>query len=297
MRRRYKILISLLVGIVVVGIAAFLLSRGDMPVLNTQGLIANKQRDLIVFTVLLSLVVVVPVFLLLFLIAWRFRSGNTKAKYRPDWDHNHALEFIWWGLPFLIIVILSVVIWASSHSLDPYRPIESDKKPVIVQVVALQWKWLFIYPELGIAAVNEVNFPVDTPVNFKITADAPMNSFWIPSLGGQVYAMSGMSTKLHLMADNVGDYKGVSANISGKGFAGMKFVAHAQTDKGFDAWLRQAKQSDKKLDARTYEELVKPTENVPVATYVLTEPGLYDTIVNKYMGHSGQAHDMEGMGQ
>lgn len=296
MRPRYKILISICVGIIVVGIAGFLLSKGDMSVLNTQGLIANKQRDLILFTVILSLVVVVPVFALLAVIAWRFRASNTKAKYRPEWDHSHALEFIWWGLPFFIIVILSVVIWTSSHALDPYKPLESDKKPVIVQVVALQWKWLFIYPELGVASVNEVNFPIDTPVNFKITADAPMNSFWIPSLGGQVYAMSGMSTKLHLMAENVGDYKGVSANISGKGFAGMKFVAHAQTDKGFDAWLRSAKQSDKKLSEATYEELVKPTENVPVATYVLAEPDLYDTIVNKYMGHSAQEHSMEGAG-
>lgn len=296
MRPRYKILISICVGIIVVGIAGFLLSKGDVSVLNTQGLIANKQRDLILFTVILSLVVVVPVFALLAVIAWRFRASNTKAKYRPEWDHSHVLEFIWWGLPFFIIVILSVVIWTSSHALDPYKPLESDKKPVVVQVVALQWKWLFIYPELGVASVNEVNFPIDTPVNFKITADAPMNSFWIPSLGGQVYAMSGMSTKLHLMAENVGDYKGVSANISGKGFAGMKFVAHAQTDKGFDAWLRSAKQSDKKLSEATYEELVKPTENVPVATYVLAEPDLYDTIVSKYMGHSAQEHSMEGAG-
>lgn len=293
MRTRYKILLSMLAGIAVVALGAFLISRGDVPVLNTQGLIADKQRNLIIFTVILSLFVVVPVFTLLAVIAWRFREGNTKAKYRPDWDHSHLLEAIWWGLPFLIIIILSWVIWVSSHELDPYRPLDHDKKPVAVEVVALQWKWLFIYPEHGVAAVNEVAFPVDTPVNFKITADAPMNSFWIPSLGGQVYAMNGMSTKLHLMANNVGDYNGSSANISGKGFAGMKFVAHAQTDKGFERWLEMAKQSNKTLDQAEYEKVAKPSEDVPAMTYVLKDTGLYDTIVNKYMGHGEHADTNE----
>ena len=294
MRRRYKILISLAVGLVVAALSVYMLSRGDIPVLNTQGLIANKQRDLIIFTVVLSLFVIVPVFVLLFGIAWKFRASNTKAKYRPDWDHSNLLEAIWWGLPFLIIVVLSWVIWVSSHELDPYRPLDSDKKPIAVQVVALQWKWLFIYPEHGVAAVNEVAFPVDTPVNFKITADAPMNSFWIPSLGGQVYAMNGMSTKLHLMADSIGDYKGSSANISGKGFAGMKFVARAQTEKDFEKWLESAKKSDKTLDENEYNKLAKPTENAPVMTYVLGEPRLYDTIINKYMDHGTHADKNEG---
>lgn len=294
MRARYKILLSIVAGLVVVALGTFLISRGDVPVLNTQGMIADRQRDLIIFTVILSLFVVVPVFTLLGVIAWRFREGNTKANYRPDWDHSHLLEAVWWGLPFLIIIVLSWVIWVSSHELDPYRPLDHDKKPVAVQVVALQWKWLFIYPEHGIATVNEVAFPVNTPVNFKITADAPMNSFWIPSLGGQVYAMNGMSTKLHLMANNVGDYNGSSSNISGKGFAGMKFIAHAQTDKGFERWLQMAKQSSKTLDKTEYEKLAKPSEDVPAMTYVLKDLDLYDTIVNKYMGHGEHTDKNEG---
>lgn len=290
MRARYKVLISLVAGIIFVTLGAFLMSQGDIPVLNTQGLVANRQRDLIIFTVILSLFVVIPVFVLLFGIAWKFRASNTKAKYRPDWDHNRLLEVVWWGIPFIIIVILSWVIWVSSHELDPYRPIDSDKRPVVVQVVALQWKWLFIYPEHGVAAVNEVAFPVHTPVNFRITADAPMNSFWIPSLGGQVYAMNGMTTKLHLMAENVGDYNGSSSNISGKGFAGMKFVAHAQTDKGFERWLKEAKQSAKTLNKEEYEELAKPTENSPASAYVLGDMTLYDTIINKYMDHGAHTN-------
>jgi cytochrome o ubiquinol oxidase subunit II len=291
-RRRYKILISLLAGVLVVGAGWAFLSQANIPVLETSGQVAGKQRDLIIFTVILSLVVVIPVFALLFGIAWRFRAGNTKASYKPDWDGNKLLEAVWWGLPFIIIVILSVVIWISSHELDPYRPLSSDKKPVVVQVVALQWKWLFVYPEQGIATVNQLQFPVDTPVNFTITSDAPMNSFWIPSLGGQVYAMSGMSTKLHLQADKVGSYNGSSANISGKGFAGMKFVARATSQTDFDSWVQGVKKNADKLDKGGYERLAKPTENTPQKAYVLVDDDLYDTIIMKYMGHGKQqAHD------
>jgi cytochrome o ubiquinol oxidase subunit II len=293
MRLQYKVLISIIVGILAVIAFGFLLQGTNFDVLNSQGEIADKQRALIDFTILLSFFVVVPVFVLLFGIAWRFRAGNTKAKYRPNWDGNKLLETIWWVLPSAIIVVLSVVIWTSSHELDPYRPLDSDKKPVVVQVIALQWKWLFLYPEQGIATVNQLNFPVNTPVNFTITADAPMNSFWIPSLGGQVYAMSGMSTKLHLKADNIGSYKGSSANISGEGFAGMKFVAKATSQADFDKWMTSTKQHSVVLDDQRYEQLVQPSKDSPVTTYVLNETGLYDKIVKKYMEHSTETEAHE----
>ena len=302
MSRRYKILIGVAVGIVVVIAVGLLFGDANVAVLNSQGVVANKERDLMLFTLGLSAVVVVPVFVLLFGIAWHFREGNTKATYKPNWDGSRLLETVWWVVPCIIIVILSGVIWTSAHELDPYKPLDSHKKPLEVQVVALPWKWLFIYPEQGIATVNQLPLPVDTPVNFTITADAPMNSFWIPSLGGQVYAMSGMSTKLHLMANTTGEYNGVSANISGKGFAGMKFIAKVTSRADFDAWAVTTRQQLRPLGFLEYQKMAEPTENVEPAVYTLTKHDLYDTIVEKYASH-GMQHKgtdispMAGMGQ
>ena len=164
-----------------------------------------------------------------------------KAKHAPDWEHNYIAEYCWWGVPIVIIVILAVTTWKSSHDLNPFKPIESEKKPLAIQVVALHWKWLFIYPEQGIATVNFVQFPEKTPINFEITSDAPMNSFWIPQLGGQIYAMPAMRSKLHLIANEIGSFRGVSANISGKGFAGMTFTAKSSSEEDFDAWVQSGK--------------------------------------------------------
>src|SRR5688572_21939694 len=181
------------------GVLTWLVLGANVAVLEPAGSIAERQRGLIIFASLLSLIVVVPVFALTFYIAWKYRASNKKAKYTPDWDHHTGIEALWWAIPLALITILSVITYKTSHELDPFRPIASDKKPLTVQVVALQWKWLFIYPEQNIASVNFVQFPEDRPVNFQITSDAPMNSFWIPQLGGQMYAMSGMNTKLHLI--------------------------------------------------------------------------------------------------
>jgi cytochrome o ubiquinol oxidase subunit 2 len=229
------------------------------------------------------LIVVIPVFVLTFGIAWKYRASNTKAKYSPDWDHNRTAETIWWLIPTAIIGVLAIITWQSSHDLDPYKALDSARKPVTVQVVALQWKWLFIYPEQGIASVNMLEFPEDTPVNFEITGDAPMNSFWIPQLGGQVYAMAGMTTKLHLMADKPGNYDGSSANLSGQGFAGMRFTAKAVTQADFDAWTTSMRRSPTALTTSEYNNLAKPSENNAVKSYVATEPDLYDRIIMKYM--------------
>jgi cytochrome o ubiquinol oxidase subunit 2 len=283
MNRKQTVVAVVLLSLAVALFAVFFLSGNNVAVLHPQGIIAQKQLNLMVIATLLMLIVVIPVFVLTFGIAWKYRASNTKAKYSPDWDHNRTAEAIWWLIPTAIIGILAIITWQSSHDLDPYKALDSAKKPVTVQVVALQWKWLFIYPEQGIASVNMLEFPEDTPVNFEITGDAPMNSFWIPQLGGQVYAMAGMTTKLHLMADHVGSYDGSSANLSGQGFAGMKFTAKAVTRADFDAWTTSMRRSPAALTTAEYNNLAKPSENNAVKSYVATEPDLYDRIIMKYM--------------
>lgn len=288
-RRLWRIIgISTLVVIAAVLGFGLLLKGADISVLNPQGIIAEKQKKLLIFTFLLGMVVVIPVFIMLFGFAWRYREGNGKAKYTPDHDHDKWLEVLWWGIPIAIIGILSVVTWVTSHDLDPYKSLSSDKKPVTIRVVALQWKWLFLYPEQGIATVNEVRFPEDTPVNFELTADAPMNGFWIPSLGSQTYAMTGMSSKLSLQANTTGEYRGSSTNISGEGYAGMDFTAVSMTRTEFDRWAGViAAESGSHLDWDIYQELAKPSKDAPVTYYMLHEPALYDKIIAKYMQHGG----------
>jgi len=293
MSKKVRIAIPLLLLAGVVAVLVVFLRSNDIAILSPAGTIADKQRNLLVFATLLGMTVVVPVFAMTILFARKYREGNKKAAYKPDWSSNHALEFIWWGIPIVIIVILSVVTWKSSHELDPYRPLTSEKPPVTIQVVALQWKWLFIYPEQNIATVNFVQFPEDTPVNFEITADAPMNSFWIPKLGGQVYAMNGMVTKLHLLAHDPGEYEGSSANISGEGFAGMKFMAKSSTRADFDDWVQSVQQSENRLTLQEYEELAKPSKNNPITVYSSKVSDLHDTIVMKYMNHASGSSDAQ----
>jgi cytochrome o ubiquinol oxidase subunit 2 len=191
-----------------------------------------------------------------------------------------------------VIIILAVITAVSTHALDPYKPISSNKTPVKIQVIALEWKWLFVYPDKGIATLNYVNIPEDTPIDLTLTSDAPMNSFWVPALAGQVYAMSGMSTKLHLMADGVGSYNGVSANISGEGFAEMRFKVNSLTEKDFTNWAAKSMRSKDMLTSETYADLAKPSSGDSEATYMLMNNGLYNEVIMKYMGpgKSGEAH-------
>jgi cytochrome o ubiquinol oxidase subunit 2 len=250
---------------------------------DPQGAIALQERNLMIIAAFLMLVIVIPVFIMTAAIAWRYRASNAKAKYSPDWDHNGWYELLWWGFPCVIIIILGIVTWQSSHALDPYRPLMSASPPITIQVVALDWKWLFIYPDQNIATVNFIQFPVGTPVNFEITADAPMNSFWIPRLGGQIYAMPGMSTQLHLIADGAGDYKGLSANFSGEGFSGMQFIARASSQADFDVWLASVRQASTTLDAAAYAALAAPSENVAPIFYSTVDKDLYNTEIMKYL--------------
>ena len=272
--------IRIVIGAVVVwfiGLMVYYLSHFNIQVLNPKGTIAHDERNLIIFTTLLGVLVLLPVFVMTFTIAWKYREGNTKAKYRPDWDHNVVAETLWWGIPTAIIVVLSIVTWTTSHSLDPHKPL-SNQEALKIQVVALDWKWLFIYPEQGVASVNYVQFPVDQPVQFEITSNGPMNSFWIPQLGSQIYAMAGMSTHLNLEANQAGNYRGSSANISGKGFAGMDFTARASSNTEFNDWVAGTQSASSKLNMSSFKVLAEPSENNPPATYASAERGLYNKI-------------------
>ena len=263
------------------------LMYGDVAVLNPKGIIAHKERSLLVFSTYLMLIVIVPVFIMSFIFAWRYRAANKKAKYEPKWDESMLAESIWWGVPFLIVTVLALLTWKSTHALDPYKPVDGDQKQITIQVVALQWKWLFIYPDQKIATVNFVQFPEKTPIFFEITSDAPMNSFWIPQLSGQIFAMSGMVTKLHLMSDEVGSYRGSSANISGKGFAGMTFTAASSSEEDFNKWVNTTQQSPNSLNLEAYKETTKPSEDQPDSYYQLADDNLFNWILMKYMVPSG----------
>lgn len=282
MSRKTKLFAVALLAIVFLIISFLYLRTVNFQVLNPAGPISQKERGLIILAVLLSMIVVIPVYFMLFSFAWKYRESNKKAKYDPHFDHSRLIESVWWGVPLIIIAILGIATWKSSNELDPYKPLQSSNATLNIQVVALQWKWLFIYPEQNIATVNLVQFPEKTPVKFEVTADAPINSFWIPQLGSQIYASSGRSTTLHLMADQVNSYQGSSANISGEGFADMTFVAKSVTGSDFEKWVGFVRQYRKQLYLNSYNELAKPGYVPEVTYYSEVEKNLYDRIVNKY---------------
>lgn len=284
MKLKVKIAIVAIL-VIAVAVAFWTLIRGNsFDVLQPAGTIADQQKDLLVFTLLLSLVVIIPVFAMTFWITWKYRVSHPKpGAYRPKWHSSKIAESIWWGIPILLILIIGIVTWISSHQLDPYRKLESTKTPIKVQVIALDWKWLFIYPEQGVASVNFLQIPTDRPIDFQLTSDAPMTSFWIPKLGGQVYAMSGMSTQLHLQAHTAGEYTGRNANISGEGYAGMTFTVRAGSEEEFGAWVTDAVGSSKELSTESYKELAKPSQNVAPEQFRLRTQDLYDTVIMKYM--------------
>ncbi len=249
-------------------------------ILQPKGPVALDERNLILIATALMLAVVIPVFILTAFFAWRYRANNTSARYLPNWEHNVVEELVWWAVPCIIIVILAGLAWQSSRELDPFLPLEGDKE--IIEVVALDWKWLFIYPKENFATINYVEFPAGKPVEFHITSDAPMNSFWIPQLAGQIYAMTGMVTKLSLIADSPGTYEGVSANISGKGFAGMSFKAVAVSPDEFTRWTTEIKTSSTTLDGVQYAALLKQSSYEAVRYYGSVQEDLFKRIVSQY---------------
>ena len=257
--------------------------RDQISVLFPKGLIALEQRNLLLVIQAIMLLIIIPVYVLTFIFSWRYNSYHPKSKYEPDLIDNKLAEFIWWGIPCVLTLVVAYLTWRGTYQLDPYKPIASDKKPLTIQVVALQWKWLFLYPEEKIATVNFFQFPKEVPLHFEITADAPMNSFWIPHLGGQIYAMPKMKSELHLIANETGDFRGSSANLSGEGFAGMHFIARASSEEEYQQWLKQAQQSAKSLGREEYAQLAEPGGNHPVEIYQLKDPALFNQILMKYM--------------
>ena len=279
------------------GVAAVLLSRlkfvfrvlAALPVaacqpagvLDPQGPIASAALLLLINSTAIMLVVVIPVILATLGFAWWYRSSNARASHNPDESYEGRLEFVVWSIPALIVILLSGVIWIGSHQLDPRVPIAARADPLRVDVVALDWKWLFIYPEQGIAAVNQLVIPTGTPIQFRLTSATVMNSFFIPQLGSQIYTMGGMTTHLNLLADTVGEYPGFSANFSGDGFAEMRFIAKAVPSGDFDTWLTQVRGTGPALDAAGYAQLAKPTIAVPPTTYRSVEPDLFRRIIDQ----------------
>jgi len=291
--------LGIIITLIIINVILFikiLLSQGTIQFFNPQGFIAIEQKKLLITYVSLMLLIVVPVVLTGYFIAWKYRSSNTKADFAPDRKQSAWSEIRLWIPSSTIILIMSFITWQATHNLDPYKPLVSSVKPIRVQVIALQWKWLFIYPEQGIATVNYLEFPEKTPLNFELTADSPMNSFWIPQLGGQMYAMTGMTTRLHLIADKQGEYRGSTAEISGAGFAGMKFMAKAVSQRDFELWVNSVKQSPHALSLDEYKLLAKPSEDTPPLFYNSTEDDLFNTIIMKFMAPispTGAFHMME----
>jgi cytochrome o ubiquinol oxidase subunit 2 len=235
------------------------------------------------------LVVVVPVILATLGFAWWYRSSNARASRSTDEGYEGRTEFVVWSIPALIVILLGGVIWIGSHQLDPRAPIPAKADPLRVDVVALDWKWLFIYPDQGIAAVNQLVLPVETPVNFRLTSATVMNSFFIPQLGSQIYTMGGMTTHLNLLADAPGEYPGISAMFSGDGFSDMRFIAKAVPAGDFDAWVMQVRGAGSALDDATYAQLAKPSKAVPPMTYRSVEPNLFEHIIDQTVSGSGKA--------
>ena len=262
---------------------ALLLGGCSFELLSPKGPVGAQERDLILLATGLMLTVVIPVIVLTLYFAWRYRETNTKAEYAPRWSHSTAIEVVVWGIPCVIVAALGIIIWETTHRLDPYRPLEAKVTPVEVDVVAMDWKWLFIYPQYGVASLNELAVPVGTPVNFRITAESTMNALFIPQLGSMVYAMSGMQTKLHLLADTPGVYDGRSAAYSGAGFSDMHFKTYATSREAFDAWIARARASGQALDERAYGALKRPSSKDPVTLYASVSPRLFKAVVDQYM--------------
>ena len=271
-------------------ISASLLSGCDLLLLNPSGDVAAQQGELIIYSTILMLIVILPVLALTVFFAWKYRESNREARYEPDWDHSISLEIVVWSLPLAIIICLGGLTWVATHRLNPYddvkrisvdKPLDASVKPLTIEVVAMDWKWLFIYPEQGIATVNEVAAITDRPVEFKMTSSTVMNAFYIPDLAGMIYTMTGMETELNAVMNHDGVYDGFSANYSGMGYNWMRFKFHSMDQAGFDAWVDKVRASDDTLDRPTFVELDKPSKAHPVTYYGSVEENMWTRILNQ----------------
>ncbi len=275
-----------ILGMVGLGLLIKIMLRGkDVALLNPKGYIADSQYHLILFTTALMLSIAIPTMFILYFFAWKYRESNQNAIFEPNKRHGKFFVFSVWAVPSAFALALTLVMWPAAHRLDQHKLIASDQKPLTIQVVALRWKWLFIYPEQNISTVNYIQVPTGTPLQFELTADeTPMSSFWIPHLGGQLYAMTGHVNRLNLIAASPGDYSGRSAEINGAGFQGMKFITRASSKADFDLWVETVRQSSTALNSDVYDNLLTPSEDNPAEYYSAAESGLYGKVLNKYMG-------------
>ncbi|MEH6546906.1 MAG: ubiquinol oxidase subunit II [Sneathiella sp.] len=254
----------------------------DSPVLDPKGPIATAERDLLFAAFCLMLIVLIPVFAMTLFFSWRYRENGGKGQHRPKWTSSSLIETFVWLVPIAIIISLSYLTWTYTYKLDPYRALESDKPAINVQVIAQDWKWLFVYPDYNIASVNELAFPSNRPLSLEITSDTVMNSFMVPALGGQIYAMAGMTTRLQLLADENGSFTGRNTQYSGDGFSDQHFQAVAMTEQDFDAWVAARKQSSEILDGARYLKLADKSVAHPVEYFSNVVPNLFNGIIAKY---------------
>lgn len=276
----------LILGVAVLTLLYSLLLRGkNVAVLNPMGLVAREQLNMTIFSTVVLLVVAVPTVGLLFFFAWKYRETNPKAKHDPQMESGRLFLLAAWGIPIAFMSVLSVAMWTTTHRLVPQQTIAGSVKSMTVEVVAMRWKWVFIYPQQHIATVNFVQVPANTPVTFELTADdAPMSGFWIPNLGGMLYAMTGHINRLNLMGRVPGDYVGKTSEINGSGYAGMTFTARVSSKQDFESWVVDTQLSKDVLNEHEYDQLLKPSENNPQKFYSEYERGLYAKVLMKYMG-------------
>lgn len=256
---------------------------------DSKGSVGLQERDLIILCIGLMLIVVIPAIVLSFVFPWRYRASNPKATYAPEWSHSTRIELVVWGVPLIIIVTLAAIVWKSTHELDPYRPLDVPGQPINVEVIATDWKWIFVYPDLGIATINQLVFPAHRQVAFSITSNSTMGTFFIPQLGGQIYAMAGMRTQLHLMAKEEGQFRGMSGNFNGPGFSDMKFVATATTEEGFERWVKQVRTSPVTLDYDTFRKVAQPSQGNGVVHFSQVQPGLFKDVIDQFVGPGAAA--------
>lgn len=250
-------------------------------ILNSKGSVGSYESSLILIAATLMLIVVLPAIVMTILFAWKYRQSNPNAKYTPNWSGSKKIEIVIWTIPSVIVLCLAILVWIYSHFLDPFHPIKSNKPAINVQVVSLDWKWLFIYPDQHIATVNQLVFPVNVPVHFYLTSATVLNNFFIPQLGGQIMTMAGMQNQLYLLANETGTYMGISSNFSGPGFTWMNFQAIACSEQDFNTWLNKVRKSSNKLDADQYAQLAKPSIKNPIEYFSTVQDHLFETIMNE----------------
>ena len=265
-------------------VAVALLLTGCQPaILHPRGIIGLADRDILVDSLAIMLAIGIPTILATFVFAWWFRASNSRARYLPDWEYSGRIELIVWGIPLLVILLLGGVAWIGSHQLDPARPIASKTPAIDIQVVSLDWKWLFIYPDQRIASVNELVVPAGAPLRFALTSASVMNVFFVPQLGSMIYTMNGMATRLNLLADTPGTFHGQSSHFSGDGFSDMHFQVRALPPDQFQAWVEQARGTGPTLDRESYASLAQQSKNVAPFTYRAADPALFQEIVMQHL--------------